>query len=119
MKNMTFHAYHGDFKFERQFGQVYNVDVEISFDAKPAGNSDHIEDTINIYQVYSYVEKIMLRGKRFNLIEALAETIAARLLEKFDRIAEVVIRMRKHNAPVKGQMDYAEVEIRRCGHDVS
>ncbi len=114
IKNMVFHAYHGEFKVERAFGQTFDVDAELYFDARPPGKSDQINDTIDIYNVYEIVEKIMVRERHYNLIEAVAETIAAELLATFQILHEVVIRVRKYKAAVKGLIDYAEIEIRRC-----
>ena len=118
LKNMTFHAYHGEFKVERTFGQAFDVDVELFFDARAAGLSDDIHDTINIYRVYEIVEQIMLNGKEYNLIEAIAETLASELLKSFEQLHEILIRVRKYKAAVKGILDYAEIEIRRCRQNV-
>ncbi len=114
LKNMNFHAYHGEYKVEHEFGQEFDVDVELFFNSKKAGKSDRLSDTVNIYGVFEIVEQIMVHGKRFYLIEAIAETIAGRLLQQFKQIQEILIRVRKYKPAVKGLIDYAEIEIKRC-----
>ena len=51
--------------------------------------------------------------KKFNLIEALAENIASEVLEKFTLINQIMVRVKKPEAPVSGMFDYFGVEIRR------
>lgn len=114
LKNMVFHAYHGHFKVEQEVGQKFEVDVELMADLKTAGRSDHLSDTIDIDRVYHIAEHVVVNDRRFNLIEALAEEIATRILAACPKAEEVVIRVRKDKAPVKGIVDYAEVEIHRC-----
>lgn len=113
IKNMSFHAYHGEFQVEGKFGQNFEVDVELYFDIRKPGQSDDIHDTIDVFAVYEMIEQIMVHEGRYNLIEALAETIAARILAGFDILHEIVVRVRKTKSPVKGLVDYAEIEIRR------
>ena len=113
LKNMVFHAYHGHFKVEHEVGQKFEVDVEIYTDLAAAGKSDQLTDTIDINAVYRIVEKTVMNEERFNLIESIAERISEKLLSTFPAIAQTVIRVRKDKAPVKGILDYAEVEICR------
>ncbi len=115
---MNFHAYHGEFSIEHKFGQLFDVDVELFFDSKKAGSSDNLSDTIDIYNVYELVEQVMIHGERFNLIEALAEKIATRILQSFEKIPEICVRVRKHKPAVRGMVQYAEIEIKRCRKDV-
>ncbi len=52
-----------------------------------------------------------MEGRRFNLLEALAETIAARLLTLGARAVRV--KVKKMHPPLPGRLDYAAVEITR------
>jgi dihydroneopterin aldolase len=111
LKNMVFHAHHGYREEERKVGQRFEVDVELFLDVKQAAASDHIRDTIDLYQLYQAVERVVVK-KQFKLVETLAETIAATLLKKFP-ITEVKVCVRKPNSPVPGICDGIEVEIYR------
>jgi len=108
---MVFHAYHGLQQEEIENGQRFEVDVEFHFDAAPAGRSDRINDTIDVREVYALVRHVVME-RRFFLIEAVAERIAAEILERFP--AEGVrVRVRKPFAPLGGLANGSEIEITR------
>jgi dihydroneopterin aldolase len=50
-------------------------------------------------------------GKKYFLLESLASTIASGLMREFTKIQKVIVRVRKPGAPVKGVIDYVEVEL--------
>ncbi len=106
-----FHGYHGYWNEERQVGQRFEVDVELTVQVAQAAQSDHIRDTVDLYKVYQAVEKVVT-GKRFKLVETLAEKIASALLRRF-AIHDVRLCVRKPNSPVPGICDGIEVEIFR------
>jgi len=58
------------------------------------------------------VAKSFTEGRRFQLIEALAEAIAGELLNRHS-VQEVVVRVHKPGAPIPGIFDSVSVEIRR------
>lgn len=68
--------------WERKVQQKVCIDLEMATDIRKAGKSDNIEDALN----YKLVTKRIIQfveGSRFLLIEALAEHIAAIILEEF------------------------------------
>ncbi len=111
LRNMVFHGYHGVWDAEQQIGQRFQIDLEIYGDISTAGESDLLKDTIDLYEVHQVVEAIVT-GRKFKLIEALAEHIAATLISKFD-IPELMVRVRKPNSPIRGISEGIEVEIVR------
>jgi dihydroneopterin aldolase len=111
LKNMVFHGYHGYWDEERRVGQRFEVDVELQVEVAQAASSDHIRDTVDLYKVYQAVEKVVT-GKRFKLVETLAEKISSALLRRFP-IHDVRVCVRKPNSPVPGICDGIEVEIFR------
>ena len=72
--------------------------------------------SVSYADVYDVVKEITEK-RRFNLIEALAENIAKEVLDKFELINEVMVRVKKPEAPVNGIYDYFGVEIRRGRHE--
>ena len=111
LRNMRFFAYHGLYPEEGKLGQQYEVDLEFFTDLSVAGSSDYVEKTINYPEAYEIVEAVVT-GERFNLVEALAEEIAARLGKRFGPV-ELLVRVRKPNPPLAAHFDGIEVEIRR------
>jgi len=111
MCGMSFYGYHGVLPQERELGQVFEVDVELFLDLRSAGESDDPEMTVSYADVYEVVRRVVT-GRPYNLIEAGAEAIAARLLAGFP-MREVLVRVKKPAAPVPGHFRYMGVEIRR------
>ncbi|HUT73335.1 MAG TPA: dihydroneopterin aldolase [Armatimonadota bacterium] len=109
--NMSFYGYHGVHSEERRMGRKFYIDVELALDLGPAGRADDLSRTVDYAQVYALIREIEA-AKQYALLEALAEDIARRLLERFPA-QEVVVRARKSEVPVGGVMDYVEVEITR------
>lgn len=115
LSNMVFYAYHGAFDSERELGQRFEVDVDIRTDVRRAGQEDDLDLALNYVDVYTLVKDIV-EAREYNLLEAVAERIAAGILEAFD-IAAVTVRIRKPAAAVGGLIDYAEVEITRSASE--
>ncbi|HCA81689.1 MAG TPA: dihydroneopterin aldolase [Bacteroidetes bacterium] len=112
LHNAVFYAYHGVLSDEQTLGGKFEVDVDLHCDLSRGARSDNLRQTVNYERVYESINKLVL-GRKYYLIEALAETIADGLLRDFKKISKVVVRVRKPSAPVKGVIDYVEVEIAR------
>ena len=68
--------------WERETKQTVRIDLELPVDARSAAARDHIDATVN----YKSVAKRIIafaESTRFQLVETLAERIAAILLEEF------------------------------------
>lgn len=112
LHNAVFYAYHGVLSDEQTLGGKFEVDVDLHCDLSRGARTDNLRQTVNYERVYESINKLVL-GRKYYLIEALAETIADGLLREFRKITKVVVRVRKPSAPVKGVIDYVEVEIGR------
>lgn len=112
LQGMVFYGYHGVNSAEKTQGQRFVVDLELERDHRAAGTSDDIADTVNYAAVYAVAREIM-EGKSHNLLEYIAETIAARVLGEFD-VRAVGVRVKKPEVAIKGSiLSYAGVEIYR------
>ena len=112
LRNMQFYAYHGVNPEEKTLGQRFEVDVVLQVDARPAGLSDDLRQTINYAQVYKLVKRIV-EEERFDLVEALAETLAMQIGKQFAPDG-VRICVRKPHVALKGSvLDYVGVDIER------
>lgn len=112
LHNMQFYAFHGVNPEEKILGQRFEVDVALSVDARPAGLSDDLRQTINYAQVYKVVKRIV-EEERFDLIEALAERLATRIGKQFGPDG-VRVCVRKPHVPLKGSvLEYVAVDIER------
>ena len=114
LMNMRFEGRHGVLEEERTNAQPFEVDVELYLDVRPAGVADDISLTVDYREAFRICREVV-EGPSVQLIEALAETIAARLLSEFraSAVSEVVVRVRKPAVMLPGPLDAALVEIRR------
>jgi dihydroneopterin aldolase len=114
LNEMVFFGYHGALPEERTIGQRFVVDVEVSADLKQAGTSDQLEDTVNYGELYAIAEDIVT-GPPFNLLEAVAEQIASRILSQQPLVESVTVRLRKPGVPIPGSvLASSEVTIERA-----
>ncbi len=114
LNGMQFYGYHGVMPEEQELGQPFIVDVEMYCDLREAGEKDDLTKTVDYSQVFELVKGIVT-GEPYLLIEALAERIAGSVLAEFP-VPEVLVRVKKPHAPLKGIFSDVSVEIRRSGN---
>ena len=112
VEGIDFEGRHGVYAEEREQGNRFRVDVEITADLSSALTSDRLEDTVDYGSVVSFVTEIN-RRQRFNLIESFAGAISTGLLLQFPRIDQVLVRVRKLAPPGLGNAVCASAEVRR------
>lgn len=110
LRNAVFYAYHGALTDEQNLGGKFEFDVDMYCDLSAAIESDSLKKTVDYEKVYAFVGQMVL-GKKYHLLEALANTIARGLIREFFNIERVVVRVRKVHPPVKGVVDHVEVEV--------
>ncbi|MFN0158910.1 MAG: dihydroneopterin aldolase [Bacteroidota bacterium] len=108
--NAVFYAYHGVLSEEQNLGARFELDVDMFCDMAAAAETDALKHTIDYAKVYSSVQR-MVAEKKYRLIETVANTIAQGLLKEFSHLEKVVVRVRKPHPPLKGVVDYVEVEV--------
>lgn len=111
IEGLTFFGYHGVRPEEQRLGQKFRVDVELTLDLGRAAASDRVADTVNYEEICRLVLEVG-KGRRCNLVETLAERIAAVLLKAFPA-QEVLVRVKKTSPPFDGTLTAVGVEIRR------
>jgi 7,8-dihydroneopterin aldolase/epimerase/oxygenase len=110
IKNASFYAYHGAVVEEQNLGGKFEVDLDLYCDLLPAAETDSLRKTVDYEKVYAHVSNA-IHSKKNYLIEALAHTIARGIIQEFSSVEQVTIRVRKPHPPVKGVIDYVEVEM--------
>ena len=89
--------------------QTVIIDLEMSADIAKAAATDEVEDTLNYKSVAKRVQQFVAESS-FQLVETLAERIAAIIREEFD-VAWVKVRVNKPGA-IRGSKDVG-VDIER------
>ncbi len=103
---------HGLLPEEAVLGQRFYISLEAHLDLAPAGRSDDVAGTVS-YADLTQVAVAIATERRFNLIEALAESIAAAILAEFSPVEAIAVRVDKPSAPVPAILDSVSVEIMR------
>lgn len=91
-------GHHGVLESERVTGQTFVADVIVAVDTQRAAGSDDLADTVDYSQIAQAVHA-ELAGDPVDLIETLAERIAARCLA-FAGVQAVEVALHKPEAPV-------------------
>ena len=114
LTNMRFQGRHGVSAGEREMAQPFEVDVELHLDLRPAGLTDDLDKTVDYRGIFEICRSVV-EGPSRQLIETLAEAIAEKVLEGSEDsgVEEVVVRVRKPDVPLPGELDHASVEITR------
>jgi dihydroneopterin aldolase len=83
IRDLRIDAVIGIYEWEQRIKQQINVNLEMGWDNRKAAQSDDIKDTLN-YKAAANLVKELVEKSEFELVEALAEHIAALLLEQMN-----------------------------------
>lgn len=107
-------GYHGVLDSEKQTGQPFFVDVTMFTQFARAAATDDVTRTVNYAEVAEVIREI-ITGESLNLIETLAERIAAAILARFPLLA-VELTVHKPKAPIEVTFQDVSVTIFREQH---
>ncbi len=72
----------GVYEWEKRVPQTLQIDLEIALPSSLACQTDNIDDALNYADIVRDIQKA-LASRHYNLLEALAESIAQILIEDF------------------------------------
>ena len=102
----------GIWEWERRLPQVVSIDLDMGTDIRRAAGSDQIGDTLD-YKAVTRRIRAFVADSRFNLIETMAEQIAANIIAEFD-VPWVRVAVHKPWA-IRGSRDVGVVIERGTG----
>jgi 7,8-dihydroneopterin aldolase/epimerase/oxygenase len=102
---------HGALQAERELGQEFIVDVSLGLDTRPAAAADDLSRTVDYGALAGRLVAIV-EGEPVNLIETLAETLAAACLSG-TLADEVEVTVHKPAAPIPHPFTDVAVTIHR------
>ena len=91
--------------------QPFEVDVELDVDLTAAGDSDHLDDTVDYSAVSEAVGRVV-KSERYHLLERLATRIAE-VCAADPRVKAATVTVRKLHPPVRAMVDHVAVRIER------
>ncbi|MEN8662359.1 MAG: dihydroneopterin aldolase [Lentimonas sp.] len=113
LKDLAFFARHGALPEEAKLGQRFKLDVRLKLVDNLMYEDDCIEGAVNYAEVYEVVKEVFT-GFRFNLLERAAEVIACEILDRFEKVVEVSVNVKKPSVPVDCICEYFSAEVTRC-----
>lgn len=94
LEGLVFFGRHGVLEAERALGQRFVVDLELHLDLAAAGTSDDLAATID-YGAVARLARAIVEGPPADLIETVAERLAAAVLAHDARTQAVRVRVAK------------------------
>jgi 7,8-dihydroneopterin aldolase/epimerase/oxygenase len=116
LHRIAVYAYHGDLPEEARTGQRFYISLDCALDLSAAGKADDLARTVS-YAELAELAVAVATGRRFRLIEALAEAIAADALARFPRLDAITVAIEKPAAPIPTILDGVTVAITRARRD--
>lgn len=117
IRNLEVFCHHGVYEEENTLGQKFLVSATLFTDTRAAGQTDSLEKSINYGEVCHDIKKIM-EERNYKLIEAVAETLADRLLKKYPTLQKIGLEIKKPWAPIMLPIDTVSVAIERSWYTV-
>ena len=111
LSGLRAHGRHGVYDFERQQGQEFVVDVVLEVDLAAPAASDDVADTVHYGDLADRLITI-IAGEPVNLIETLAESLAAACLID-TRVNAATVTVHKPSAPIPHTFTDVSVTVRR------
>ena len=112
LQNLVFWGRHGHHAFERECGNRFEVDVELTLDLSQIENADKLESTVDLEYVYNVVRQLV-EGDPCTLVETLANLIATELVN-LQKVQTCTVKVRKMFPPLPGATSgVMEAEITR------
>ncbi len=97
---------------EQEEGQVFSIDLTLELDLSRAGASDELADTVDYGDLARRVHE-RVSSERWNLIEKVAERVAALVLDDH-RVGSVTVTVHKPDAPISVPCQDVSVSITRA-----
>jgi dihydroneopterin aldolase len=111
IRGLRVRGYHGVQPDERRDGQLFGIDVALETDVREAAATDDLAATVD-YSVVAKQVAAIVAGEPVDLIETLAERIAAACLAHAG-VEAVEVTVHKPSAPISLPFDDIEVTVRR------
>lgn len=97
LNNVRFRAYHGLYPEERQKGNDFVVNMEVSYLPKQTMISE-LEETIDYAVLFDIINTSM--QKPVDLLETLVQGIVLAVHEKFPQVKRITVSVEKLNPPI-------------------
>ena len=112
IKGLKIFAYHGVNPEEKENGQDFIFDIELSVNMHQACRSDNVEDTVSYAKVVKTVRSVFT-AEKYDLLEKCAQIVCEAILDEYPDIFKVELKLKKPQAPVSAEFEYMGVFVTR------
>ena len=110
IRGMNFHAFHGFLEVERELGQVFSIDVILSFPLKSEDASPSAVHKIRGAEVYDLTRGVVM-GTKYTSHFSLAIAIARIMLKNFEITTEAKVIIGRKQLFIPGNVDQVLAEV--------
>lgn len=109
---LELYAYHGVNPEEKENGQRFLLDFDMTVDVSDAAATDDLSKTVS-YSAAVKTARAAFLAETYDLIETASEKVADALLAAYPLIESVAVTVKKPDAPMSATFDYVAVTVRR------
>ncbi len=110
LRGLRVYGTHGVLPEEKRRAQPFEIDLDLDIDLTAAAGSDRLSDTVDYALVAEAAAAVVSGSRSYELLEALADAIAAAVLALDDRMGGTTVSLRKLEPPM--EVDIATVGVR-------
>ena len=111
LPDISCYAHHGVEEWERNLGQPFLVSLRVWIDIKKAATTDQLSDTIDYVPLHQLVLE-QLKGPSVRLLEHLAQKILGTLFDRFKKVSEAYLCIKKPRARLHDYPHPVYLELR-------
>ena len=115
IKDLELYCRHGVFPEENVLGQKFLFSAILSVDTRAPGKADDLEKSVNYGELCHFIQEFM-EEHTYKLLEAVLENLAEAILQKWEKIEEITLEVKKPWAPIGLPLETVSVEITRGWH---
>ena len=114
LNDLQFHAYHGVHPSEKELGQKFLVNVELTATSlRDASRTDDVSHTVDYAKAFRLIRTLVVSGPQRDLIETVGEDICEGLLREFRLVEKVKVRVEKPCVAIDGDVRSLGIELNR------
>jgi len=111
LQSLVVFGHHGYLEAERKLGQRFLVDLWVDV-GEAAASSDDIDQTVDYRHLAGLVREVFAGPERL-LLEGLAGAVVDGILERFEAVEWVRVRVRKPDVVLDPPVEHAAVIVER------
>ena len=114
LNDLQFHAYHGVLPSEKELGQKFLVNVEMTATSlRDASRTDDVSHTVDYAKAFRLIRTLVVSGPQRDLIETVGEDICEGLFREFRLVEKVKVRVEKPCVAIDGDVRSLGIELNR------